>query len=279
MIHEIFPHHLDNHYKANKFINPDDLIFIFKENYVLLKTIADEVRVPLISDMPFEVLPVQLTFLFTLNAKSCYLFTDVTEISGKNLIYKEISFFRTTTDREVAWSALVAFHLYKWYSEHVFCGKCGSKTKHKEDERAVFCPDCNHIEFPKISPAVIVAIINGNKILLARNAGFKGDWYSLIAGYVDVGETLEEAVIREVKEEVGLDVYNLRYYKSQPWALSGSLMVGFVAEADDSQSVIVDGKEITTAEWFSINNLPNHPSSAISIAGEMIEKFEKGEKI
>ena len=97
-----------------------------------------------------------------------------------------------------------------------------------------------------------------------------------MAGYVDIGESLEETVMREVKEEVGLDVRNIRYYKSQPWPFSGSMMIGFFAEADDTQPICTDNVEITDAHWYSRGQLPNHPP-VISIAGEMIDKFEKGE--
>lgn len=130
--------------------------------------------------------------------------------------------------------------------------------------------------YPKISPAIIVAIVCGNNILLARGSNFRGSWYSLIAGYADVGESLEDTVKREVKEEVGLDVRNIRYYKSQPWPLSGSMMIGFVAEADDHQPVSVDRREIAEAAWFTRGRLPEY-SMRLSIAGEMIEKFDKGE--
>jgi NAD+ diphosphatase len=132
------------------------------------------------------------------------------------------------------------------------------------------------IVYPKISPAIIVAIICRNKILLARNSSFPGSWYSLVAGYVDIGESLEEAVTREVKEEVGLDIRNIRYYKSQPWPFSGSMMVGFVADADEDQTISIDMKEIAEAAWFQRGKLPNH-SLNVSIAGEMIERFDKGE--
>ena len=121
-----------------------------------------------------------------------------------------------------------------------------------------------------------MAILCKDKILLAHNANFEEKRYSLVAGYADVGESLEETVMREVKEEVGLEVKNIRYYKSQPWAFSGSLMIGFTAEAEDNQAISPDMVEITDASWFSRDNLPNHPPK-VSIAGEMIEKFEKGE--
>jgi NAD+ diphosphatase len=171
---------------------------------------------------------------------------------------------------------MVGFHLMNWYTQNKYCGKCGTRTQQKPDERALICPNCNTIVFPKISPAIIVAIICNNKILLVRSPNFPGSWYSLVAGFADIGESLEETVIREVKEEVGLDVKNIRYYKSQPWPLSGSMMVGFIAEADENQPISIDNKEIAEATWFNKENLPEY-SSNLSIAGEMIEKFEKGE--
>jgi len=163
-----------------------------------------------------------------------------------------------------------------WYSQNKFCGKCGARTQHKPDERAIVCPNCSTAVYPKISPAAIVAIVCKNKILLARNSNFSGSWYSLVAGYSDIGESLEETLAREVKEEVGLDITNIRYYKSQPWPLSGSMMIGFIAEADENQPICIDNKEIAAAAWFTRGNLPQHPLN-ISIAGEMIDKFEKGE--
>jgi len=192
------------------------------------------------------------------------------------LVYKEINFFRLAKQQEIAWVTIAGFHLRNWYADNRFCGKCGSRTEHKHDERALICPVCGAVVYPKISPAIIVAIISNDKLLLARNTNFPGAWYSLIAGYADVGESLEETLRREVMEEVGLDVKSIRYYKSQPWPLSGSMMIGFVAEADEDQPIQIDHNEIAEAAWFSRGNLPNH-SSTISIAGEMIEKFERGE--
>ena len=161
-----------------------------------------------------------------------------------------------------------------WFLNNRYCGRCGSKTELKKEERVIVCHECNLEIFPKILPAVIVAIICNNKILLAKGKNYKGDFYALIAGYVDIGESIEETVIREVKEEVGLDIKNIKYYKSQPWPFSSSLMLGFTAEADDTQQIIIDEKEIKEAGWFTRGNLPTHASS-LSISGELIAAFEK----
>lgn len=139
----------------------------------------------------------------------------------------------------------------------------------------IVCTACGTTQFPKISPAIIVAIVSGDKILLAKGAHSTTGWYSLIAGYVDIGETIEDAVHREVMEEVGIKLNTLRYYKSQPWPLSGSLMIGFVATADDIHPLRIETKELSHAEWFSRGTLPS-VSSPLSIAGEMIQAFEKG---
>jgi NAD+ diphosphatase len=138
--------------------------------------------------------------------------------------------------------------------------------------RSIYCSNCKTSIYPKISPAIIVAITCNDKILLAKGTNFRSNFYSLIAGFVDIGESMEEAVIREVKEEVGIDVGNIKYYKSQPWPFSSSLMIGYTAQADDSQLLKIDENEIIEARWFSRENLPPYPSD-ISIAGELINNF------
>jgi NAD+ diphosphatase len=275
MIQDIFPHQFDNQYKANQAVTETDRVFYFEGNQLLVKTEGGQLLLPQQKDFPG--LPVQAaTFLFTLNDASCFLIRDKPTTIPPGFEYKDMNFMRAIDQPELAWAALAAFQLMNWYAQNKFCGKCGSPMQHKAEERALACPDCKNLVFPKISPAVITAILCGDKILLARNASFTNNRFALIAGYVDVGETLEQAVRREIKEEVGLEITRLHYYKSQPWPLSGSLMVGFIAEADDRQPICIDHKEIVEAGWFSRDELPNHPNNS-SIAGEMIEKFKKGE--
>ncbi|MGE0076462.1 MAG: NAD(+) diphosphatase [Bacteroidales bacterium] len=276
MIQEIYPHQFNNHYLTNRSLTENDFVFHYKENSLLLKVCNDKLEIPRKIDFVEITDSTESIFMFTLDNTPCFLVFDSLKVDSAKFEYKEINFFRTAGQKEIAWLSILGFHLMNWYNQNRYCGKCGTKMQPKSDERALSCPACNAVVYPKISPAIIVAIISGNKILLARNSNFQGGWYSLVAGYVDVGETLEEALMREVKEEVGLEVKNIRYYKSQPWPLSGSMMIGFIAEADENQPIAIDGKEIVEAAWFSRGNLPLH-SSNISIAGEMIEKFEQGE--
>jgi len=276
MIQDIHPHRFSNLYLANRAPQDDDYIFHYQGNTILLTTKGEELAIPQKKDFPEISDETDFVFLFSLNEVPCFLVWDELKVDETQFAYTDISFFRSATQREIGWVSLVGLHLRNWYLQNRFCGTCGTRTQRKSDERAVVCPACNAVVYPKISPAIIVAILSNDKILLARNSNFVGGWYSLVAGFVDVGETLEETVRREVKEEVGLDVWNIRYYKSQPWELSGSMMIGFIAEADEDQPICIDEKEITAAAWFTRENLPNHPKN-ISIAGEMIEQFERGE--
>lgn len=275
MINEIYPHKFENQYQPERQISDNDFVLHYQSNKLLLKANGEELEIPRRGD--FKQIGEHI-FLFTLNDVSCFLSLEKPQGIHQNMEFKEINFFRTIKQQEIAWISIVGLHLYNWYSEHQFCGKCGTKMNHKSDERALVCPNCGMLFFPKISPAIIVAITKGDKILLARNSNFPAAWYALVAGYVDIGETLEETVCREVKEEVGLEVKNVRYIGSQPWPLTGSMMIGFAAEvADENQPITIDGKEIAEADWFTRGSLPNHPPGHLSISGLLIEKFENGE--
>jgi NAD+ diphosphatase len=274
MIQYIHPHQFSNQYLQSPEISERDYIFHFRENSLLLAGSLDSLTLP--SRKEFNGLVDKGIFLFTLDNTHCFLLEACTVPENPAFGYHEISFFRTISRKEVAWASLVALHLADWYRQNRYCGKCGSLLSPKTDERALICENCGNILFPKISPAIIVAILSNDKILLARGTRFRGSFYSLIAGYADIGESLEETVIREVKEEVGIDVTEIRYYSSQPWPLSGSMMIGFISQADDHQPLTIDPKEIADAGWYTRDNLPEYPLATISIAGEMIEKFRNG---
>lgn len=153
-----------------------------------------------------------------------------------------------------------------------FCGRCGIPTETLED-RGKKCPKCDHLIYPRLSPAIIVLVMKEDKALLARSSHFMSNIYSVIAGFVEPGETLEHAVEREVMEEVGLKIKNIRYFASQPWPFPNSLMIGFIADYAEGE-ICVDGKEIIDAAWFSRDELPNFPGKA-SISGHLIDWFVK----
>lgn len=272
MLNEINPGIFDNQYFHNHEISEDDFLLCYRENQVLLKKSGDDYEIPRKRDFTESIeSPV---YLFSINSTHCFGVAEFHE-SHSSFEYHDIFILRNLKSKEFAWIGAVGYQLMTWYNTNRYCGRCGSTTELKQEERAIVCPGCKLVTYPKIAPAVIVAITCNNKILLAKGKNYKGDFYALIAGYVDIGESIEETVVREVKEEVGLDIKNLKYFKSQPWPFSSSIMLGFTAEADEEQQIIIDEKEIAEAGWFERGNLPNH-ASEVSISGHLIAAFEKG---
>ncbi|HSP79608.1 MAG TPA: NAD(+) diphosphatase [Myxococcaceae bacterium] len=164
-----------------------------------------------------------------------------------------------------------ALAIAEWDVTHRFCGRCGQPTELAPNERSRRCTACRMPFYPRISPAVIVLITRGDTMLLARSTRFPEPFFSTLAGFVEPGESLEETVVREVREEVGLEIHDLRYFGSQPWPFGRSLMVGFTAEYADGD-IRVDGEEIAEAAWFSPDALPRIPPS-LSIARHLIDSF------
>ena len=165
-----------------------------------------------------------------------------------------------------------AKQILHWYTSNAFCSYCGSKNTFELKEEALVC-SCNNIfKYQTISPCIITLVTNKNKILLARNKLFPQGMYSALAGFIEAGETAEEALIREVKEEVNLDVTNIKYFSSQSWPFPSQLMLGFYCECSSGDEPEPDGEEIEEAEWFDINDMPNTPPIT-SIAGKLIKTY------
>jgi NAD+ diphosphatase len=164
-----------------------------------------------------------------------------------------------------------ALEIVEWDASHRFCGKCGTSTRLRTEERARECPACASLSYPRISPAVIVAVVRDGRILLARAARFPPGLRSVLAGYVEPGETLEECVHREVREETGIEVTNIRYFASQPWPFPHSLMIAFTAEHAGGE-VVVDGREIKEADWYDAHHLPQIPGP-MTVARRLIDWF------
>jgi NAD+ diphosphatase len=223
------------------------------------------------------ITPARPLFLGSLGEQSCF----AAELCPgdpvpESCVLMDLRRLPDTIGEDLFWIAGLANHLLDWDRSHLFCGRCGRPTEDKPDERAKQCPACGLVNYPRLSPAVIMAVIRGDRILLAQNKRFKRPFYSVLAGFVEPGETLEACVQREIREEVGLRVHNIRYFGSQPWPFPNSLMMGFTADYADGE-ITVDGSELMEAGWFSARSLPALPAR-ISIARQLIDWFVKTQR-
>lgn len=279
MIQDIFPHIYHNEYHPHA-PKDDDIVLVFDGNEVLLKTDTKEMFCftelkELVTEKTAEY-----RYLFEIDETSFYYLrgVDVSKIPGVSRFPKNI--FRTYAPRHLAFAGITAFNLYQWYESHRFCGKCGKVLELDGKERALRCPSCGEIIYPTISPAVIVGVIDAkrDRILFTKYVGRDYKKYALVAGFSEIGETLEQTVAREVKEEVGLSVKNIRYYKNQPWAFTGTLLVGFFAELDGADNITLEEDELGEATWFTRENMPPTEND-ISLTAEMMEAFRQGREI
>ena len=194
---------------------------------------------------------------------------------------KTLRVLRRTKPKEECYAGETAYHLYVWYRDNSFCGRCGEHFEYSHKERAMLCPSCGNVVYPKIAPAVIVGILNssGDKIVMTRYAGREYKGHALVAGFCEIGETAEDTVRREVLEEVGLHVRNIRYYKSQPWGFDSNLLFGYYCTADEDEPIHMDDGELAKAVWVSRDEIGEEERN-LSLTAEMIMHFkEEGDKI
>jgi NAD+ diphosphatase len=250
--------------------------FIFSGHKLLVKMENGLPGVPALQAGPQELgfEPLRSHFIGMLDGGACYsaeLPDDVDPPNG--MVFSGLRGLYDFLDELFYRIAVVAVQIVDWDRLHQFCGRCGEKSHYKQGVRAKECPHCSLVSFPRLSPAVIVSVQRGNKLLLARASRFPSRFYSVLAGFVEPGETLEEAVLREVKEEVGIDLKNIKYFGSQPWPFPDSLMIGFTAQYAGGE-IRIDGEEILEAGWFDADKLPPLPGK-ISIARQLIDSFVK----
>ncbi len=189
--------------------------------------------------------------------------------------YRQQNVFRALKPEDKAFAGITACQLANWYESTQFCGRCGTRLEHDKVERMMKCPKCGAMHYPKISPAVIVAVTNRDKILMTKYAGRDYKKYALIAGFTEIGETIEDTVRREVMEEVGIHVKNIRYYKSQPWSFTDTVLMGFYCELDGEDVITMDAHELSVAEWMRREDIPTE-FDGISLTNEMIMRFKEG---
>jgi len=253
------------------------LWFIFRGREILLKLHKNPGAIPKLLDFgELGLSGIREQYLGTLEKIHCYsveLPADTRAPEGMEFADLRQAY----SDMSEGCFALVnkAVQIMEWDRTNQFCSRCGTKTLQKPGERGKECPACGELFYPRISPAVIVLIRKGHEVLLARSPNFPSGMYSLIAGFVEPGESAEAAVSREVKEEVGIEVKNIAYFGTQAWPFPNSLMIGFTAEYS-SGDIRPDGVEIGDAQWFSVENLPDLPGK-ISISRKLIDHFLREE--
>lgn len=272
---------LENHIFHNEYhpVPPKktDCILYYEKHAALVHTSHDMLTFPSFGDVEAAVPDIyeHYLYLFSIDETRYYLIPSFCPEWAPGFAMEDVSVFRTLGPRKHAFALITGFHLFTWYQTHRFCGACGHENIHDKKERMMLCPACGNTQYPRISPAVIVAVRNGEKLLLSKYAGRNHTRYALIAGFAEIGETLEETVKREVMEEVGLKVKNVHYYKSQPWALSGSLLSGFYCDLDGDDQITLDETELAVAEWFERKEIP-YEDYDVSLTREMMLQFKKG---
>jgi len=246
--------------------------FIFNSDKLLINPEKD-IKIPFIEDPKILNISLIRTHYFgKLDGYPC-ICAEVSPGTDAfdGMIFEDLRGLYDVLDEDLYLLAGRAIQIINWDKNHQYCGKCGTLTEIVEDEMAKICPECGFINYTRISPAVIIAIIKNGKLLMAKHSYGLKNRYALVAGFIEAGETLEQGVKREIMEEVGLKVKNIKYFGSQPWPFPNSLMIGFTAEYDSGE-INVDGKEIVDAKWFDVDEVTPMPSK-ISISSELIEWY------
>lgn len=277
MIQDIAPHIYRNEYQP---VAPgkDSYLLIYDGNKMLMKLENDRIIFPTFGELEMwnTHLYDEYMYLFSIDGRTFYLVEHVhyEHLSGYAMEHSEI--FRSAKPQYMAFAGITGCQLNRWYKSHRFCGRCGKPMRHDGKERMMHCDFCGQMEYPKISPAVIVGVTDGNRLLMSKYAGRTYKKYALIAGFTEIGETAEDTVRREVMEEVGLNVKHIRFYKSQPWSFTDTLLLGFFAELDGDDTVTLDEEELALAEWFEREEIPVTDKN-ISLTNEMILAFKNNE--
>ena len=249
--------------KTNK-----DIYFLFYEEKLLVKSEDNKAKIPAIEDLGNLIL-YNTQYLGSINGQNCFCGEiNKDAIIPNNMYFSTLKALTHRLSVDMFWIGGRAIQIVNFNNYHKYCGRCGTLTHSVEGERAKKCPKCGLVNYPRISPAIIVAVVRDKKLLLAHNNQAPVDLYSVVAGFVEVGETFEECVVREVKEETGITVKNIKYFGNQPWPFPNSLMIGFTADYESGE-IQVDGNEIGDANWYSSNDMPLTPDS-ISIAKQLI---------
>ena len=266
MLQEIAPHIYHNEYRA-AVPKPEDPAILWHEGKIAMQRVDDGIRLPQVGQVESSA----WQYLFCVDETDYFLCME-DAACPEGFEWLPSRGVDDSIPQHVSFALAVAASLARWYEGRRFCGACGRKMQHSDKERAMVCPTCGKIVYPTISPAVIVGVADGEKLLLTRYAGRPFNRYALVAGFNEIGEGIEATVKREVKEETGLDVGDLKFFASQPWCFSDSLLMGFYCRLTGENRIVLQEDELAEAKWFDRAELPeNH--SKLSLTGNMIEFF------
>jgi len=268
MLNDIFPSVFDNSFRP---CAPEagDPVLLFGKNSAAVREEGGVLSVPTFPEVPAT----QDDYLFRIDGKPYFgRFSEDIPLGFSFMPLRSV--FGKKPD-SLPFAITTGYHIASWRRYHRYCGICGTALVPSKTERALSCPSCGHTIYPDIHPAVNIAVRNGDSLLLIVNNSGPFPRYSLVAGFIEIGETAEQTVSREVCEEVGLKVKNIRYYGSQPWGIAGNLQIGYVCDVDGSDEIRVDGTEVHEAHWVPRALIPQRDTS--SITGEMINAFRDGE--
>lgn len=274
MIQDIAPHRLHNEYRV-QIPTQDSLFICARGREILIKEEEGKVKFPSFGELEEKEQEREFVYLFRVDDIDFFLGEEGLSFEKQGYSWENVQKLRILKPRHLAFAGVTGIQLSRWYKTRKFCGSCGNEMEKDKKERMLYCPKCGNMEYPKICPAVIVGIIDGNRILVSKYAGREYKKYALIAGFAEIGETIEETVKREVMEEVGLKVKNIRYYKSQPWGFTDTLLLGFFCDLDGDGTICLDEEELALAQWMEREDIPDE-GDEVSLTKEMMAVFKEG---
>ncbi len=270
MIQDISPDQLNNAYAA-QLPGAEDPVLVFDGDGKLLVRLQEN---QIIFSSAGELPPAETVYLFAVNETRYFLSLGTGPVSLPGFAYKTVRELRDLGRGKELFAAFTAYHLWRWYADNRCCGRCGSPVGLHPKERALQCSRCGHVIYPRINPAVIVGVVKGNCLLITRyKTGYAHN--ALVAGFTEIGETAEQTVQREVMEETGVRVKNIRYYKSQPWGMAQDLLMGFFCEAEGDGDIRMDESELKYARWVPREEIVLQPND-LSLTNEMMKVFKSG---
>ncbi|MCR5846960.1 MAG: NAD(+) diphosphatase [Lachnospiraceae bacterium] len=269
MIQDIYPSRLNNEFFSCEIKDNDALLAFDKDGKILVGEKDGEIRFLSGNETDKK----DAIYLFSLDETRYFLLRQDSDFIKDGFQYFSIRDVRDKFSGKEVFAVFTGYHLWKWYADNKYCGKCGKKLVPDEKERALRCPECGNIIYPRINPAVIVGVIKGDCLLLTKYRRGYGH-NALVAGFTEIGETFEETVAREVMEETGVKVKNIRYYKSQPWGMAQDILAGFFCEADGEGEIHMDESELKYAEWVKREDIELQPNN-LSLTNEMMRMFRE----